>query len=179
MKINKNSDFFNAVQAPFRCPQQKAGTVSRGRRNREYHATIRDGYNVSPALICGFQPDLKSRQSSRHRQEPTNPTFPPRRINTSNWGRFRAPGVTCGPNYWIDQIFEDPQVQQLGIAKDVPNAENRHIRLVGQPVTLSRTPSKMEARPPEFGEQTDEVYGVRIYCGRDRHAEAGQGRVRA
>ena len=34
---------------------------------------------------------------------------------------------------------------------------NRHIRLVGQPVTLSRTPSKMAARPPEFGEQTDEV----------------------
>jgi crotonobetainyl-CoA:carnitine CoA-transferase CaiB-like acyl-CoA transferase len=26
-----------------------------------------------------------------------------------------------------------------------------------QLVTLSRTPSKMAARPPEFGEQTDEV----------------------
>jgi crotonobetainyl-CoA:carnitine CoA-transferase CaiB-like acyl-CoA transferase len=39
----------------------------------------------------------------------------------------------------------------------VPNAENRHIRLAGQPVTLSRTPSKMAARPPAFGEQTEEV----------------------
>jgi len=29
--------------------------------------------------------------------------------------------------------------------------------VLGQPVTLSRTPSKMAARPPEFGEQTDEV----------------------
>jgi crotonobetainyl-CoA:carnitine CoA-transferase CaiB-like acyl-CoA transferase len=48
-------------------------------------------------------------------------------------------------------------VQHLGIAQDVPNAEARHIRLVDQPVTLSRTPSKMVARPPEFGEQTDEV----------------------
>ncbi|MDF0585116.1 CoA transferase, partial [Bradyrhizobium yuanmingense] len=38
-----------------------------------------------------------------------------------------------------------------------PNDEGRHIRLVGQPVTLSRTPSRMVARPPEFGEQTDEV----------------------
>jgi crotonobetainyl-CoA:carnitine CoA-transferase CaiB-like acyl-CoA transferase len=45
----------------------------------------------------------------------------------------------------------------LGIAQDVPNEDNRHIRLVGQPVTLSRTPSKMAARPPEFGEQTEEV----------------------
>jgi len=26
-----------------------------------------------------------------------------------------------------------------------------------QPFTLSRTPSKMVARPPEFGEQTEEV----------------------
>jgi hypothetical protein len=29
----------------------------------------------------------------------------------------------------------------------VPNTENRHIRLVGQPVTLSQTPSGMAARP--------------------------------
>ncbi|OIQ64152.1 formyl-coenzyme A transferase [mine drainage metagenome] len=39
----------------------------------------------------------------------------------------------------------------------MPNAEGRHIRLVGQPVSLSRTPTQMVARPPEFGEQTDEV----------------------
>ena len=54
-------------------------------------------------------------------------------------------------------MFEDAQVQHLGIAQDVPNAEKRHIRLVGQPVSLSRTPSKMAARPPEVGEHTEEV----------------------
>ena len=41
--------------------------------------------------------------------------------------------------------------------RDATNEEGRHIRLVGQPVTLSRTPSRMVARPPEFGEQTEEV----------------------
>ena len=56
-------------------------------------------------------------------------------------------------------MFEDDQVKHLGIAQDVPNAENRHIRLVGQPFTLSRTPSKMAAPPPEMGEQTEEVLG--------------------
>jgi formyl-CoA transferase len=70
---------------------------------------------------------------------------------------FNAAGVPCGPIYSIDQMFADAQVQHLGIAQDVPNDEGRHIRLVGQPFTLSRTPSKMAARPPEFGEQTDEV----------------------
>src|SRR5439155_7710889 len=78
--------------------------------------------------------------------------------STETWVReLNAAGVPCGPIYSIDQMFEDAQVRHLGIAQDVPNAENRHIRLVGQPVTLSRTPSQMAARPPEFGEQTNEV----------------------
>ena len=78
--------------------------------------------------------------------------------STDTWVReLNAAGVPCGPIYSIDQMFEDDQVRHLGIAQDVPNAENRHIRLVGQPVTLSRTPSTMAARPPEFGEQTEEV----------------------
>jgi crotonobetainyl-CoA:carnitine CoA-transferase CaiB-like acyl-CoA transferase len=50
---------------------------------------------------------------------------------------LNAAGVPCGPIYSIDQMFEDAQVKHLSIAQDVPNEENRHIRLVGQPVTLS------------------------------------------
>nr|AWM02462.1 CoA transferase [Bradyrhizobium amphicarpaeae] len=78
--------------------------------------------------------------------------------STDSWVReLNEAGVPCGPIYAIDQMFEDAQVKHLGIAQDVPNDEDRHIRLVGQPVTLSRTPSKMVARPPDFGEQTEEV----------------------
>jgi len=78
--------------------------------------------------------------------------------STEAWVKdLNEAGVPCGPIYAIDQVFEDVQVKHLDIAQDVPNAENRHIRLVGQPVTLSRTPSRMVARPPEFGEQTDEI----------------------
>jgi crotonobetainyl-CoA:carnitine CoA-transferase CaiB-like acyl-CoA transferase len=78
--------------------------------------------------------------------------------SSETWVReFNAAGVPCGPIYSIDQMFDDAQVRHLGMAQDVPNAEGRHIRLVGQPFTLSRTPSGMVARPPEFGEQTEEV----------------------
>ncbi len=78
--------------------------------------------------------------------------------STETWVKeLNEAGVPCGPIYSIDQMFDDAQVKHLGIAQHVPNDENRHIQLVGQPVTLSRTPSSMAARPPEFGEQTEEV----------------------
>jgi len=97
--------------------------------------------------------------------------------STETWVReFNEAGVPCGPIYAIDQMFEDAQVRHLGIAQDVPNDEDRHIRLVGQPVTLSRTPSKMVARPPEFGEQTDEVL-KEFGFGADEIAELRQRKV--
>jgi crotonobetainyl-CoA:carnitine CoA-transferase CaiB-like acyl-CoA transferase len=80
--------------------------------------------------------------------------------STAEWVKaFNDAGVPCGPIYAIDQVFDDAQVKHLGIAQDVPTDDERRIKLVGQPFTLSRTPSKMAARPPEFGEQTDEVLG--------------------
>jgi crotonobetainyl-CoA:carnitine CoA-transferase CaiB-like acyl-CoA transferase len=84
--------------------------------------------------------------------------------------------VPCGPIYSIDQMFDDAQVKHLGIAQHVPNDENRHIQLVGQPVTLSRTPSTMAARPPEFGEQTEEVL-AEFGFGEDEIAELRQRKV--
>ena len=78
--------------------------------------------------------------------------------STADWVRdLNAAGVPCGPIYAIDEMFEDEQVKHLGIAKDVPNEHGRDLKLVAQPFSLSRTPSTMAARPPEFGEQTDEV----------------------
>lgn len=78
--------------------------------------------------------------------------------STAQWvADLNAAGVPCGPIYAIDEMFDDAQVKHLGIARDVPNAEGRDLKLVAQPFTLSRTPSRMAARPPQFGEQTDEV----------------------
>jgi formyl-CoA transferase len=65
-------------------------------------------------------------------------------------------GVPCGPINSIDQVFADPQVQHLGIAQKM-SANDASLTVVGQPVALSRTPSRIAAAPPELGQQTDEV----------------------
>jgi crotonobetainyl-CoA:carnitine CoA-transferase CaiB-like acyl-CoA transferase len=97
--------------------------------------------------------------------------------STETWVKdLNGAGVPCGPIYAIDQMFEDAQVQHLGMAQDVPNEEKRHIRLVGQPVKLSRTPSKMAAPPPEFGEQTEEVL-AEFGFGKDEIADLRERKV--
>ena len=68
-------------------------------------------------------------------------------------------GVPTGPIYSIDQTFADPQVKHLGLAAPVPteSQDGRPLTVVAQPFTLSRTPSKMVAPPPDIGEHNDEV----------------------
>ena len=96
--------------------------------------------------------------------------------STETWvNELNAAGVPCGPIYSIDQMFEDAQVKHLGIAQDVPNEDNRHIRLVGQPVTLSRTPSRMVGAPAGIRRADRRSAGrIRFQQGRDCRAQAAQ-----
>jgi formyl-CoA transferase len=71
-------------------------------------------------------------------------------------GRFNDAGVPCGPIYSVDQVFADPQVRHLGIAQGLEKAGVR-VEYVGQPVALSRTPSRVAGHPPAIGAHTDEV----------------------
>lgn len=80
------------------------------------------------------------------------------KYSTSYWvEKLNGAGVPCGPIYNINEVFEDAQVQHLRVAQKVPSDQHPDLTVVGQPFTLSRTPSSMAARPPGFGEQTDEL----------------------
>ena len=72
-------------------------------------------------------------------------------------------GVPCGPIYKIDQVFADPQVRHLGIARAIDNAAHGHQMLVGQAVDLSRTPWALRTPTPGKGEHTDAVLGALGY----------------
>ena len=66
-------------------------------------------------------------------------------------------GVPSGPIYNIDEAFEDPQVKHLEMAKTVHGHARGDIKLVGQPIRMSRTPSSMTQPPPDYGEHTKEI----------------------
>jgi crotonobetainyl-CoA:carnitine CoA-transferase CaiB-like acyl-CoA transferase len=75
--------------------------------------------------------------------------------DTATWvERLNAAGVPCGPIYGIDQMFADPQVKHLGVAQAVANS---NLTLMGQPIHMSRTPSKLDRAPPDRGAHNDEV----------------------
>ncbi len=71
--------------------------------------------------------------------------------------RLNAAGVPCGPIYSIDQVFADPQVQHLGMVNTVPSPHYQPLRLVAQPVHLSRASAEVRLRPPEPGEHNQEI----------------------
>ena len=69
----------------------------------------------------------------------------------TNLDKFSVP---VGPIYNMDEMFNDPQVQHLGIAQKVHHPVRGDILLVGQPVDLSRTPAKINTASPDAGEHT-------------------------
>jgi crotonobetainyl-CoA:carnitine CoA-transferase CaiB-like acyl-CoA transferase len=66
-------------------------------------------------------------------------------------------GVPAGPIYTMDEVFNDPQVQHLGIAADANTLPFGKTKLVGQPFTMNRTPSHIATHPPARGEHTEEI----------------------
>jgi formyl-CoA transferase len=77
--------------------------------------------------------------------------------SSADWvERLNDAGVPCGPIFSIDQMFADPQVEHLKMAQPVKK-NGKEMKLVGQPVSLSRTPSKLVSWPPGLGEHTDQV----------------------
>ena len=66
-------------------------------------------------------------------------------------------GIPCGPIYTLDQTFNDPQVRHLGVAQTVTSPVRGNIEIVGQPIHMTRTPNRVVAPAPEYGEHTEEV----------------------
>jgi len=78
--------------------------------------------------------------------------------STSYWvSTLNKAGVPAGEINSIDQVFDNAQVRHLGLAQDVTSHERGATKLVGQPIIMSRTPSKIAAPSPLAGANSDEI----------------------
>jgi formyl-CoA transferase len=66
-------------------------------------------------------------------------------------------GVACGRINNIKEVFEEPQIKHLGMLKKVTSKHLGEQTLMGQPVTLTRTPSTIARAAPKRGEHTEEI----------------------
>lgn len=76
----------------------------------------------------------------------------------SHWiEQFNAGGVACGLISDMREVFGEPQIEHLGMVKEVVSASLGPQRLVGQPMQLERTPSTIARAAPRRGEHTEEI----------------------
>jgi formyl-CoA transferase len=81
--------------------------------------------------------------------------------------KLNAEGVPCGPIYKMNEVFDDPQVKHLGIARKVTHKVLGEVEVIGQAIELSRTPWSVRSATPEPGEHTDAVLGELGYGAAD------------
>jgi formyl-CoA transferase len=79
--------------------------------------------------------------------------------------KLNQEGVACGRINNLAQVFEEPQVQHLGMLKTVVSPRLGEQKLVGQPVNLSRTPSTIARATPRRGEHSEEILSEIGYDG--------------
>jgi crotonobetainyl-CoA:carnitine CoA-transferase CaiB-like acyl-CoA transferase len=134
----------------------------------------RDGYvNIAPVpamwgRLCKAlgredliaHPDFATREARRGRRREVNGLIQSivAEMDTATLTRrLDEAEVPCGPIYSVDEAFNDPQAKHLGLAQSLTATDGKEIALPRQPFSLSRTPSELVRRTPEFAEHTDEV----------------------
>ena len=134
----------------------------------------KDGYvNVAPippmwGRLCKAlgredlidHPDFATRDIRRKRRKEVNALIQSitAEMDTATlMAKLDAAEVPCGPIYTIGEAFNDPQAKHLELGQTVTATDGKPITLPRQPFHLSRTPSKLATRTPEFAEHTDEI----------------------
>jgi len=84
-------------------------------------------------------------------------------------------GVACGPILMLDQVFADPQVQQAGLIHEQPARSSGGVKVLGLPISLSRTPPTVRTAAAIPGAHTREVLASLGYSADDIHALVAAG----
>ena len=70
---------------------------------------------------------------------------------------LEAVGVPCGPINTLTDVFADPQVKARAMQVALAHPVAESVRLVANPIKMSRTPVRYDRPPPLLGEQSDVI----------------------
>ena len=74
--------------------------------------------------------------------------------------RLRAHGVPCGQVRSIEEALDEPQLHARDMIVEISHHALGHVRALGNPIKLSRTPADTDNPPPGLGEHTAQVLGA-------------------
>lgn len=78
--------------------------------------------------------------------------------------------IPCGPIQNLEQVVNDPQLNARNMFIDYEHPVAGPIRMINNPLKLSRTPVSVRHHPPEAGEHNDEILS-RLNLQSDKHNE--------
>jgi crotonobetainyl-CoA:carnitine CoA-transferase CaiB-like acyl-CoA transferase len=77
---------------------------------------------------------------------------------TKEWFEIMvAAEIPCGPVYDMKQVFEDPQVEKLRIARTIAHPRLGDIDLVAQPCEITGFDRSIRSATPDLGADTDDI----------------------
>jgi len=80
---------------------------------------------------------------------------------------FEEAGIPCGPIYTIDQVFADPQVKHLGMARPMHSPKLGTLNVLASPINITGAEKDIRLPTPELGAQTEEVLRSAGYTERE------------
>lgn len=81
-----------------------------------------------------------------------------RRQTSQHWfDLFSEAGVPCGPINTIDKVFEDRQVQHVGMTMQTVHPTQGELSMVAQPYNIEGIDKEIRCPPPLLGQHTDEI----------------------
>jgi crotonobetainyl-CoA:carnitine CoA-transferase CaiB-like acyl-CoA transferase len=91
------------------------------------------------------------------------------RTLAENMAIFEQAEVTANPVYEIDQLLDDPHVQERGVIVEAPDDEAGSVLMHNVIPRLSETPGRLRFAAPSLGQHTNEILAA-IGCHADRIA---------
>lgn len=71
--------------------------------------------------------------------------------------RLNAVGIPCGPIYTMDQVFQDEQVRELGMAVPMTDAIGGEVQVVASALNFQGVPRQVRRATPQAGSDAREI----------------------